>query len=290
MNARSVLLIVVALIMAGGTALLVRNFIGANQRQAVEVQAPQKTEGPRILVANANLPTGTILNAEHYSWQTWPEAQVADSYIERGSLDEASLPGRVLRFPVMSGAPLTQSNMVAPGERGFMAAVLQPGMRAVTVPITNVSGVAGFVFPGDHVDLILTHRVNDADGMERQVSETVVQNVRILAVDTRTNDTDNQPAVGKTVTVEVTPKLAETLQVLQRLGTISLALRSLADTEMDAESLTPTVPTNTTKTRTWDAEASDLLPPVDPAKARVEVKVNRGGATTIVEFKPEDVK
>ena len=137
--------------------------------------------------------------------------------------DVQKLLGTVVRYPVTAGQPLTRGSIVGPQDRGFLAAALGPGMRAVTVPVNTTSGVAGFVFPGDHVDLMLTQQVaGGGDGPALKVSETIVRNVRVLATDQRFTDKDED---GKTqvrtfsnVTFEVTPRIAEKIAVAQSVG------------------------------------------------------------------------
>ncbi|MBD0324768.1 MAG: Flp pilus assembly protein CpaB, partial [Aldersonia sp.] len=146
----------------------------------------------------------------------------------------------VVRYPITAGQPLTHGALVGPNDRGFLAAALGPGMRAVTVPVNVSTGVAGFVFPGDRVDLVLTQDVRGGgDGPPLKVSETIVRNVRVLATDQRV---DSKGDDGKTevktfsnVTFEVTPRIAEKVAVAQSLGTLSLSLRSIADSTAELE-------------------------------------------------------
>ena len=290
MNLRSIILVVVALAVAGATALLTRSWLGANRPQQV-VAAPAPTPAQptvKVLVARNNLPIGRILEAEDMRWQSWPDGNLPDSYVINGKGTLEAQIGKVVRHGIVAGDPVTTGRIVGPGQRGFMAAILSPGMRAVTVPITATSGIAGFIFPGDRVDLILTHEVGDTNGMTRQVSETVMRNVRILAVDRRTNDQTNQPALGKTVTIEVTPKIAEKISVLRRVGQISLSLRSLARAEgesADALSQEDILPEASGFTHTWDAEVSSLLPPVEKDQGLHTVTVSRGKAQQDLKFK-----
>jgi pilus assembly protein CpaB len=135
---------------------------------------------------------------------------------------------------------VTQGALVRPGERGFLAAALGPGMRAVTVGVSATSGVAGFVFPGDRVDIVLTHQVaGGGSGDPLRVSETIIRNVRVLATDQRINARDaegNQVATAiATVTLEATPRIAERIAVAQSIGQLSLSLRSLADNTAELE-------------------------------------------------------
>jgi len=145
----------------------------------------------------------------------------------------------VVRHPVTAGEPVTQGSLVAPGDRGFLAAALGPGMRAVTIPVSARTAVAGFVFPGDHIDLVLTQTVKGSLGQSLKASETILKNLRVLATD---QSTEQETVEGKTrvrtfstVTIEVTPKLAEKIAVAQTIGTISLSLRSIADNSTELE-------------------------------------------------------
>src|SRR3954470_11800576 len=154
--------------------------------------------------------------------------------------DPRKLLGTVVRYQITAGQPVTRGALVGPQDRGFLAAALGPGMRAITVPVNVTTGVAGFVFPGDHVDVMLTQQVTGGgDGPALKVSETIIRNVRVLATDQRMTDKDKD---GKTevrtfsnVTMEVTPRIAEKIAVAQSMGTLSLSLRSLADNTAELE-------------------------------------------------------
>ena len=137
-----------------------------------------------------------------------------------------------------AGQPITRGSLVGPEDRGFLAAALGPGMRAVTVPVNASNGGSGFIFPGDHVDMVLTQQVTGGgDGPPLKVSETIVRNIRVLAADQRftDKDADGKPVIktASNVTLEVTPKIAEKIAVAQSLGTLSLSLRSIADDASD---------------------------------------------------------
>jgi pilus assembly protein CpaB len=197
-----------------------------------------------VLVATRSLPVGTIIDAGAFRYQPWPQGLVQDAYYIRGEggegADPQSLIGTVVRSEITAGQPLTQGAIVRPGERGFLAAALGPGMRAVTVAVSATSGVAGFVFPGDRVDLVLTQEVEGGgDGAPLRASETIIRNIRVLAVDQRLNARDeagNQVAqTVSTVTFEATPKIAEKIAVAQTIGQLSLSLRSLADNNAELE-------------------------------------------------------
>lgn len=239
MDKRKLMLLVGALIVAIGTAFAARSlFVGASTPQA---EAASKVPmGPKVLVAQRALPVGTIITADSINFQAWPKDMVQDVYFVEGEADMQKLLGTVVRNPITAGEPMTKGNLVAPGDRGFLAAALGAGMRAVTIPVSARTGVAGFVFPGDHIDLVLTQTVkSNGEGMPLKASETIMKNLRVLATD---QSTEQVMVEGKTrvrtfstVTLEVTPKMAEKIAVSQTIGTISLSLRSLADNSAELE-------------------------------------------------------
>ncbi|OAO03752.1 Flp pilus assembly protein CpaB [Parasphingorhabdus sp.] len=238
MDKKKVILLIGALFVAAITALLAKNmFDGASAPQAVAKKA--EVMGMEVLVAKRALPVGTIITPEAFGFQPWPEDLVEDAYFMKEGTNLESLSGTVVRNAVTAGQPLTKGALVKPGDRGFLAAALGPGMRAVTIKTSGFTGVAGFVFPGDRVDLMLTQAVT-GQGPEMKVSETVVRNVRVLATDNRVTTSKNEAGqaiarTAKLVTVEATPKIAEKISVAQTLGTISLSLRSLADSAAELE-------------------------------------------------------
>ncbi len=241
MNVKKVALLIGALVIAVITAVMAKNmFVGAGAEQASA--APAVPLGPKVLVARKALPVGTIVDAESLAYQPWPKELVQSAYYTEGAPDSdmAKLLGTVVRYPVTAGQPLTHGALVGPNDRGFLAAALGPGMRAITVPVNTASGVAGFVFPGDRVDMVLTQQVQGGgEGPPLKVSETIVRNVRVLATDQRI---DSKGEDGKTevktfasVTIEVTPRIAEKVAVAQSMGTLTLSLRSIADNTAELE-------------------------------------------------------
>lgn len=244
MDSRKIILLSGALIVAAITAFMARSLVmggGSPQAAALGLPSSAPVDGPEVLVATRALPVGTILDATALKFQPWPKELVDGAYYLRDKTDLKTLQGTVVRNAITAGQPVTQGGLVKPGDRGFLAAALGPGMRAVTFPVSAQSAVAGFVFPGDRIDLVLTQSVTGGgDGQPLKVSETIMRNVRVLATDQRTDNTvdDTGKTVVKTfgsVTVEATPKLAEQLAVAQTLGQISLSLRSLADNSSQLE-------------------------------------------------------
>jgi len=245
MDTRKIMLIVGALVIAIGAAFGVNQIMrGAAAPQARAAAAPEIT-GPMILVATRQLPVGTIVGPDSFRFQPWPKELVEKAYFMKDKTDVNTLVGTVVRYPITAGQPLTQGALVHPDDRGFLAAALGPGMRAVTVKVSQEQGVAGFVFPGDRVDVVLAQTIAVEEGSnfpDKQIftAETIVRNVRILATDQRY---DAEDETGKTpvrtfgsVTLEATPEIAEKIAVAQDMGKLSLALRPLAESagELDA--------------------------------------------------------
>jgi pilus assembly protein CpaB len=288
MSVRNIILILVAVAITAGTGLVARSWISSQRPPPVAAAPPPPVKKTFVLVADKDLPAGTFIKENLLTWQSWPDEQPHPSYLIKNKDDETLLFGSVVRRGISAGQPITSGRIVNSGDRGFLAAVLRPGYRAVSLRINATSSIAGLIFPGDRVDIILTHSVK-VDGPRRRVSETVLTNVRILAIDQKTNDQDSAPKLGKNATFEVTPKQAEMLSVLSDLGKLSLSLRSLAKDEAELQRLAnsedPLAETNAEKgkTHTWDSEVSHLLRQPS-ASNQQKVQVIRGGRTTELRF------
>jgi pilus assembly protein CpaB len=235
MNARSLLIIVAALLIAGVTAFLAKGWLTAQRAQVPAQTVVQQAPSQAVLVAATNLPAGLFLKEEHLRWQAWPGDTPDPNYFLQKQTDLSTLLGSVVRRGFAAGEPITGGKIVKPGDRGFLAAVLKPGMRAVTVKVNETTGVAGLVFPGDRVDMILTIELTDdkEDTPDRKASETVLENVRILAIGQQLDEQSEKPISGETATIEVTPKQAEMVAVAVELGRLSLSLRSLPTPELN---------------------------------------------------------
>ena len=240
MDVKKLALLVGALVIAVITAVMAKNmFAGAGAQQAAAQTVPV---GPKLLVAKKALPVGTIIDADSFTFQPWPKELMQSAYYVEGQPDgdPRKLLGTVVRYQITAGQPVTRGSLVGPQDRGFLAAALGPGMRAITVPVNTSSSVAGFVFPGDHVDMVLNQTVSGGgEGPPLKVSETIIRNLRVLATDQRITEKDDD---GKTqvktfsnVTLEVTPRIAEKISVAQSIGSLSLSLRSIADNTSDLE-------------------------------------------------------
>ena len=271
MDKKKLMLLIGALVVAIGTALAARSLFAGAAAPAADA-AQQAPKGPKVLVANRALPVGTIITADSVGYQLWPKEMVQDAYYIDGEAEMNKLLGTVVRNPITAGQPLTKGALVAPGDRGFLAAALGPGMRAVTISVSANTGVAGFVFPGDHVDLLLTQTVQvQGDTQTLKTTETILRNVRVLATD-QTTDTkveDGKTVVVsfRTVTLEVTPRIAEKIQVAQTIGTLSLALRSLADNQSELDTAIANgsikVPAGATKAQEDKMLADAMNRPID---------------------------
>jgi pilus assembly protein CpaB len=234
MRLKSILLVVVALVLAGFTAFMVRNWLDAERAAAQRAlankpQAAPQVAGVQVLVAKRDLPIGTFLRPEHLRWQAWPETSLSPAYAVEGKKKVDDFVGSVVRLPVAEGEPITDGRVVSPGTSGFLAAVLRPGYRAVSVPVTMTSAISGFVFPGDHVDILLTHNLPMPvdGGLERRAGGTVLRDIRVLALDQRVDVKPGEAAVPRTATIEVTPKQSEIVALVVEMGKLSLSLRSL---------------------------------------------------------------
>jgi pilus assembly protein CpaB len=185
-------------------------------------------------VARTALPVGSVLTAESLRWQTWPANDIPVDYIVEGKGSPGAFAGAVVRTPLVAGEPVTPDEIAHIGDKSAMSAVLTAGARAITINVTPSNGMAGFLAPGDHVDVILTITIppKDNKGNPRHVSQTVLNNVRVVGTDqalTQNKKTEvNAITPPRTVSIEVTPKQAETVAVAQDIGILTLALRSLA--------------------------------------------------------------
>ena len=272
MRIKTLLLLLVAAGMAVGTAMLARNWL-EGQRNALMAQnrAVDKKPVRQVLVAKADLAIGTLLRPDMLHWQAWPDASLPPNYAVAGERKAEDFTGALVRFPISAGEPVTDAKVVTPGNAGFLAAVLPAGARAVSVPVTVTTGISGFIFPGDRVDLILTHIIpqdsTQAQG-ERRASETVLRDIRVLAIDQKVEGKPGEPVVARTATLEVTPKQSEVIAITQEMGHLSLSLRSLARDESPALPATPTL----------DNDVSRLLPAMGVKREeKKEVTVLRGG-------------
>ena len=223
-----------------------------------KVAAPiiQKVEYVKVLVAAQNLPLGSRLNEAAFEWKQWPAEAVSPAFISndlRPNAD-AELLNAIVRSPLVQGEPINEGKLVKAGESGVMAALLRPGMRAVTTRISVDSAAGGFIQPGDRVDIILTqtvqrNRAGNNQGNQRiYVSDTVFENVHVLAIDQTfsTSAESGATKIGSTATFEMSQTDAELLQQAVAKGDLTLTLRGIRNSRAAA----PT-------TATFDKEEED---------------------------------
>jgi pilus assembly protein CpaB len=276
MRARTLILFVIALTLAGGTALLVRSYL-TDKNATAEAEALARPAAPQkfVLVAKGAISRGQILRPQDLSWQVWPEGGIDKNYIQTGTRTPETFAGWVARDPFAPGEPISDAKIVAPGSRGFLSAVLAPGKRAVSVPVTATSGISGFVFPGDQVDILITHQLTGHSDTQHKAAETVLQDVRVIGIDQKLDTKNGEALVAHTATLEVTPKQSEIIAVASEIGKLSLSLRSLATAS--SEKTAADAPADDGKTTfTMDSEVSQLLP--KPGAGSEGVTVLRGGA------------
>lgn len=193
-------------------------------------------------MAAAELPMGQVVQAGDLRWQKWPEDALTPGYMTRKinpkALEETV--GATVRTPFLAGEPLRPQKLVRP-ESGFMAAILPQGMRAVAI-VTDTRGTnsaGGFILPNDRVDVIRTYRDDEnsrATGTDVQVSQTILSDIRVLAVGQLIQEKNGTNVVtGETATLALTPAQAETITLAQKVGSLSLALRSIADSGKPVE-------------------------------------------------------
>lgn len=229
------LVVLTVAIAAGGVAAM----LAGRSEKPPEAPAPVvvKQETVDILVAKNNIGMGQLLNAGEMAWQAWPKEASTGNFIRKSDRPTAleDLSGQIARYPFVAGEPIREAKLVDAKGSGFMAAILPPGMRAVSTQISPETSAGGFILPNDRVDVILTRRDVEAEkatGVEAHVSEVVLSNIRILAIDQNVEEKGGQKVVmGKTATLELTPVQTETLTLSQKRGTLSLALRSITDAE-----------------------------------------------------------
>jgi pilus assembly protein CpaB len=296
MNSKRVVFLLLAVIVAGTTAFMARAWL-QNERAALMAQAGLHREAPpaaptlQVLVARNAIHTGQIVKPDDMRWQSWPQGSLAPTYIVEGKRPLSDFVGAVARGSIAAGEPVTEGKLVLAGTRGFMAAVLQPGTRAVSVPITATSAVSGFIYAGDRVDVLLTHVLSSqgsqggqsAQSAQRTATETILRNARVIAMDQKLDfSPGDKPDVGKTATLELTPKQTELVTLAVKMGDLSLVLRSLQDTNDDGRDAAAleNAPAEPGDSFTEDSQVSKLIRPVaaTPTVTRPGVIVLRGSA------------
>ena len=229
-TARIVVLIIA--LSAGGVAAYL---VSGSDNKPAPAEPVAQLPTAEVLVAKSDIALGQTVRPEDLQWQTWPAATASSSFIRRGDRPNAvtQVAGSIARAPFITGEPIREQKLVKADGSGFMAAILPIGMRAVSTEIAPETGAGGFILPNDRVDVILTRHVKNPERPSLPdivVSEIVLSNIRVLAIDQAPKEKDGQNAVlGKTVTLELKPDQTIALAGSRQAGTLSLALRSIAD-------------------------------------------------------------
>lgn len=244
MSSARILLLVVAIV-AGGLAAFLATRGGTPEPAVAEAEIVQEARS-RILVASQPIGVGERLSAQVVEWQDWPEGAVRPEYVTFEAEPEADvkLTGAVARFEFFIGEPIREAKL-ARSDQGYLSAVIQPGMRAVSVDVTASTGAGGFIVPNDRVDVVLTEETDSG-----QRSETILFNVKVLAIGQRlgelgrtggdedgSTDPKSQNFIKETIaTLEMAPNQAEAIINASEAGELALVLRSVADfaEEVDA--------------------------------------------------------
>ncbi len=234
MNKAQIIVLLIALGAGGAAAYMAASGLGGGPKE-VAPEPVAEVDMDEVLVAGRDIPLGFGIAAADLSWQPWPKEATVANFILRSNRPEAisEVAGAIARSPFLNGEPIKEGKLVR-SDRGFMSAILPKGMRAISTEISPETGAGGFILPNDSVDVILTRRRSTkgaAQGSEQAfVTETVLINVRVLAIDQTIEEQDGEKVVvGKTATLELTPAQAEVLALADQLGELSLSLRSLKD-------------------------------------------------------------
>ena len=230
MNIARIVVLTIAL-SAGGVAAYLAS--GSDSKPPAAPVAQLQTVD--VLVAKSDIGLGQTVTANDMQWQSWPAASASNTFIRRSERPDATtqIAGSIARSPFIAGEPIREAKLVKADGSGFMAAILPTGMRAVSTEISPETGAGGFILPNDRVDVILSRREKNPDRASTNdivVSEIILINIRVLAIDQAPKEKDGQSSVlGKTVTLELKAEQTATLAAARQAGTLSLALRSIAD-------------------------------------------------------------
>lgn len=244
-----IVLIILILLMAVGAAFFVLQSASQQQQVKTVVDEAPEVRAVSILVARDRIPVGTTITEEMIDQQPWPAHLLLSGFI-RSAAEDANVVGMVTRSDFQPQEPISRFKIANPNDASFIAAALPKGMRAITLEVDTVSGVAGYVFPGDRVDIVLTHKIPDAfvdkedaapqygarNSNAAKFAETVLRDIKVMAVEIRgladfqsSSDQRRQPQAPTNLTVQVTPEQAQAVRLAEKNGSMTLALRSLED-------------------------------------------------------------
>lgn len=216
-----------AIAAAAGTMI-----VGQDLLQSISsADATADRDVDQVLVAVRPLAVGSTVVAGDLAWRPWPRAGLDPAYIAAGKATIESFTGHIVRSAMHSGEPVTLDRVPAAGARGALALVTSPGMRAVSIALTPTTGVSGLIMPGDHVDVVLTYVLpkpaDSTSGLDRRAATTILNNLRVLAIDQRLTATPDDVKEIRNASLEVSAKQSEALALAADLGRLSLSLRSL---------------------------------------------------------------
>ncbi|WP_026986132.1 Flp pilus assembly protein CpaB [Fodinicurvata fenggangensis] len=303
MGLRFVIFLIAAVAASAGVGLLVYDLVEDRKTAA----SPERTtvveretyDRVEVLATSAELSVGAFIRSEDVRWISWPADAVSEGMVLRSEDEMETITGAVVRRDTGEGEPLMRRAFLRPEDGGFLAAVLEPGMRAISVNVNTASGNAGFVLPGDQVDLILTHRVeNGENGDTHLVSETLQSGLRVLAVDqSLDNDRTAQPA--KTMTIEVDRRQAEHIILAEQLGQLTVVLQSIANlpnsntfiaSESERAGQGAPAPQLLGDTASWDYEVSPALSESRSGAPRTVAVMRGSGSETITSRSKEEAQ
>ncbi|HVL72364.1 MAG TPA: Flp pilus assembly protein CpaB, partial [Beijerinckiaceae bacterium] len=237
MKAARLAVLGVAILAGGGAALMMGGGEPPPPPQRIEVPVPSISTVD-VLVAAADLPMGQTLKPEDLRWQAWPADSASSGLIRRSEVPSAleETTGSIARSSFLSGEPIRREKLIKASGSGFMSAILPSGMRAVAISIDTrgATSAGGFILPNDRVDVIRIYRDDDASRVQSvdvHISETILTNIRVLAIgkNVQKDASGNSYVEGETATLELSPEQAEIITLAQKIGTLALTLRSLAD-------------------------------------------------------------
>jgi len=301
MSSRKLVMLLLALLIAVGAIVLARQALNPAAETVAKQEEPK---GPQVLVAARDLPAGSLLKDSDLKWQAW-SSEPKEHMVVKDQASKDDYVGALSRGALKMGEPIIGNRVFKTHEQGFLSAALANGMRAISLKVTPVSGLAGLIFPGDHVDVIVAHNVPvpgpDGQNRDRRVSETVVVNARVLGLDQKTDEKVTDPKIADVATLEVSPKDAEKIALISDWNsTTSLVLRSLSDNlpPETHEAVMPdtqqgialTAPTEAAEKiipstgYTWDSDVSKVMARPDGTNAARRVLVIRGKDSNEISF------
>ncbi|WP_020179739.1 Flp pilus assembly protein CpaB [Methylopila sp. M107] len=236
MKSARLAVLAIALAAGGGAAY----FAGGSSEAPAPAPAPvadKPVATVEVLVAAHDIELGGSVRAEDIRWQAWPAEAANAAYLQRSSSPEAieRTAGSIARSPFVAGEPIRPEKLIKGAGSGYMAAILPAGMRAMSIEISPETSAGGFILPNDRIDVLLTRKQTGRSGRDESSTQTLSENVRVLAIDQTVEDKDGQKVVvGKTATLELTPQQAEMISLSRQQGVISLALRALVDSSPTA--------------------------------------------------------